>query len=95
MGVSGAGSSAGRGMDIVRTSYVASGAIADAQQKAADMQDSGFLGVKSVGRGIWHAVNPSAKKRYETELRSIQSLPDTIRDIMKMIQEKYAAMSKV
>jgi hypothetical protein len=82
-------------MDIVRTTHTAAGAIASAQQKAADMQDSGFLGVKSVGRGIWHAVNPGAKKRYETELRAIQSLPDTIKDIMKMIQEKYAAMSKI
>lgn len=95
MGVSGAGGSNYRGMDIVRTTHTAAGAIASAQQKAADMQDSGFLGVKSVGRGIWHAVNPAAKKRYETELRAIQSLPDTIKDIMKMIQEKYSAMSKI
>lgn len=95
MGVSGAGNSSYRGMDIVRTTHTINGAIADAQNRAADMQDSGFLGVKSLGRGIWHAVNPSAKKRYETELRALQSLPDTIRDIMKMIQEKYAAMGKI
>lgn len=95
MSVSGAGGSNYRGMDIVRTTHVANGAIADAQQRVADMQDSGFLGVKSLGRGIWHAVNPAAKKRYETELKAVQSLPDTIRDIMKMIQEKYSAMGKV
>lgn len=95
MGVSGAGGAGYRGVDIVRTTHTAAGAIADAQKRAADMSDSGFLGVKSVGRGIWHAVNPAAKKRYETELRAVQSLPDTIRDILKMIQEKYAAMAKV
>lgn len=95
MGVSGAGGSNYRGMDIIRTTHVANGAISNAEQRAADMQSGGFLGVKSLGRGIWHTVNPGAKKRYESELKSLQSLPDTIRDIMKMIMEKYSAIGKI
>lgn len=95
MGVSGASSSNYRGMDIIRTTHTAMGAIASAEERLADMQDPGFLGLKGVGRGIWHAVNPAAKKRYQAELKAIQSLPDTIRDILKMIQEKYAALGKV